>query len=122
LRDLRAFTQHYQLPVTAARLSFTTTNPATGEGIHRQGVILPKQELLKWNGWHTEAKRYLARFGSDLDLGEVLKEHHAQTSGLFAWLDSRVRELYKTEIDDVVRLESEMQKLLSEDKKEQNPV
>jgi len=101
VRDLRTYSQHIQLPIISAKLSFTSGSEL------KQQILLSSEELLKWNKWHKDSKKYIESL-KEIDLKAVLSEFQTLIKCFYEWLYQKVTELYRKELDEFAKNESEL--------------
>jgi hypothetical protein len=108
VRDLRTYSQHIQLPIISAKLSFTKTEHSDG-GETRQQILLSSDELLKWKQWHKDSKKYLGSL-KEIDLKVVLNKYQILIEAFYKWLYEKVEELYREHLEELAKIESELAK------------
>ncbi len=114
LKDLRTFTQHYKLPFVTARLSFTATNPARGEGISEQKLILDKNNLISWDRWCADSKTFLNKQEKEINIKILIKEYQKLIEDFYDLFYNKVATLYEKEIMELFNIEKEMFSLQEE--------
>jgi len=108
--DLRRYSQHINLPIALATLSFTQTVPKSGNGKIEQRLLLKKEELMKWKDWHRVSRKHIES-QKEVDLKPVFAEYQALMKDFYEWLYRRVGELYQRELEEFVKIERELSQL-----------
>lgn len=109
LKDLRTYTQHYKLPFVSATFSFKATSPK--KGTVKQKLILHKNGLLEWEKWSSESKEYMKKYGEKIDLKLIVSQYQQLITRFYKHVYKRVIELYSEEIQEFLKIESELIKL-----------
>lgn len=56
IRDLRAYAQHYRLPIVSATFGFRVLHPKNRKVEFEQKLLLDKNDMLKWTRWSRQSK------------------------------------------------------------------
>lgn len=75
IQGLRNYTNHNTFIKIGSEISYSIewTGP-------RKGIYVKKEELLKWNGWHSLAKNFIKSQGDKIRLNEILETHYNEFS------------------------------------------
>lgn len=107
VRELRNYSQHLRLPFTSATLSFSKTGQQNSTGKIERKIVLIKEELMKWDGWCKDSRKYLG-LHKEIDLKPVFAEYQGLIKDFYDWLYRRVGELYQRELEEFVKVEREL--------------
>lgn len=96
IKDLRQYFQHYQMPGVSSRLNFTKGAP---DFIIK--LLLPTKEMMKFSGWNSLSKKFLAEQTDDIDLLALINDYHQLIEKFYRWFIDRQVEIHKDDIKKV---------------------
>ena len=76
-----------------------------------QVISLSIQELHKWKKWSPLAKQYLLECKGTIELKNMVQGYIKIIRGLYLWIDIRIKEIYRKEIDLSITLDNEIAQL-----------
>ncbi len=62
-------------------------------------VPLNTARLLAWDGWHSEAKKFLKAAGARLNLGDTIQKYHDKVESFQQWFQEQQRAVHHAEFD-----------------------
>lgn len=111
IRDLRTFAQHYELPFVGASIHFSRKGHNGKSGVIEQKMQLSIKELLKWNKWNKHSINYIKQHEKEIEINLLVEEYQNIIMNFYKWLNRRIIELFKPEIQELSLLENEIQLL-----------
>lgn len=101
IQKLRQMCQHYRLPHISAEWKLKES---------KLTLYLQKNDLLQFDGWNKEAKKYLNESGKKIDLLKVVNEYYERIVTFHTWAKKEFSELYGKEIMSVYEYTKEINK------------
>jgi hypothetical protein len=93
LVKLRDYSLHYTIPVVTMATSFESTGGPGGPMQFNNTVAVHRPELLKWNRWTTEAKRYIdTHDGDNIELLPLVALYSTRVREFFGWFWKQVED------------------------------
>jgi len=93
LIKLRDYSLHYTIPVVTMATSFESTGGPGGPMQFRNTVAVHRPELLKWNSWNAEAKRYITTHdGDNIELLPLVALYSTRVNEFFGWFWKQVED------------------------------
>lgn len=116
LQDLRNYTLHRNLPNIG--IHFSAKRNSENEMEIKQIAYLPKKDLLEWENWSHNSKKFIERYQKEqLDLSEIINNYHSTIIGFTNLLIWSIRDEYKTELNELEKLNNRMKELTEKLKK-----
>jgi hypothetical protein len=78
IQNLRNYFSHWRMAEANWEISFS-------ENYRDVKFILKRNELLYWDGWSVQAKKYIESIGEKIDVYELFKKYNDITSKLYEW-------------------------------------
>jgi hypothetical protein len=91
LRDLRNYMTHHRLPVAQSRQTISMQSFSVT-------FILLRRSLCEWPKWTSEAKKWIAGQGDEIDIACMIDEYARIAGGFDSWLHDRIGFKYASEI------------------------
>ena len=91
LQGLRAYTLHFEPPLTTAHLEAHREGP-DGGWASSCGFRLDATKLRSWEKWDEAARQYLHGAGDMVDLLGVVRQYESRIKDLYSWFFARLRE------------------------------
>ena len=93
LIKLRDYSLHYTIPVVTTATSFESTGGPGGPMQFKNTVAVHRPELLKWNSWTAEAKRYITTHtGDNIELLPLVALYSTRVRDFFGWFWKQVED------------------------------
>lgn len=108
MRDLRAYMQHYRLPIVSATLGFRVTDPKNRKVVFEQKLLLNKNDMLKWTRWSRQSKEYLRKYSREVDMELAIIEYQKLIERFWRRVRNRIVETHLEEIRQFFQDESEL--------------
>lgn len=108
VKDLRQYAQHYKLPGVDFKMRMT-------DGVLFRNLILRKQDLSKFAGWSSAAKRYLLNAPSEIDLREVVESYAEVVRDFYAWMGERQTQIHAGDIAAVEEKKTAARRAMAKD-------
>jgi len=105
IQKLRQMCQHYRLPYISAKWVM---------GNSELSLYLQKNDLLQFDGWNKEARKYLENVEKNINLIEVVKEYHDKIIAFHNWAKKEFSELYGEEIMSIYEITNKINKKKSD--------
>jgi hypothetical protein len=104
VHGLREMAQHYQLPNVSWRATFGST--------FTLAIMLRKSDLLRYTGWKSAAKSYIAAQDDDeLSIRETLEAYHSKVIDFYVWLSENLQRIHAAEFEKLSAMQlGELQK------------
>lgn len=107
-------------------MSFKRIDSKTNEFKESRGLCLEKSKLLEWDEWSPASKKYIESHGflafpndsdstrdmSLIDLEKAIEEYQRLISLFYEGIEKRVRYLYRRELNELMRIQSEIDSFL----------
>ena len=77
-------------------------------------VHFRKDELLKYYKWNVQAKSFLSRSGSMVDIAAISRDYHRQVDEFHTWFEQKQREAHKEELGHLESLEAQLRQLAAD--------
>ncbi len=90
---LREMAQHYQLP-SIVLIRRTTSDDETSTR-----VILRRDDLLKFDGWNSHARRFISTGGEEIDLRDLCERHHSIVVEFYRWMSESLAQIHASELE-----------------------
>ena len=116
VQELRAYTQHAQLPLASATFSFVSEHQ-DGQGTFTQKLILDKAVLLESDRWSKNSKAIIEQTEKGLDVKEVVQHYQTFVEQFYNSIYDTVTMLYLKEFQELLELERKLFELQQEEKK-----
>lgn len=116
LKDLRTYTQHCGLPLISANFSFKKSD-SDNTASFIQKLLLKKESMLEWRNWSPTSRRYIEKQQEDIELKNVASEYQRLITEFYGKFFKHVSSLYVNEINECLKIESEMLKIQEEKEK-----
>ncbi len=84
---LRQYCQHYKAPGISVLMTYS------GERLVRK-VQLPRDSLLTFTGWNSEAKAYLSTIEDGVDIQQVATIYHDKVMAFHQWVQEQHEKIY----------------------------
>jgi hypothetical protein len=93
VQDLRNFNLHFALPVSRVELNlnFADANLPKPTGLNFQ---LSRDELLKWNRWTQQGRRFLMAQTPKITMTTIITQYMALVEPFYQWLASKEVEMF----------------------------
>jgi hypothetical protein len=93
LQDLRNFNSHWRIAEANWEIS---TDFQTKTRMAR--FLVSKEELLAWNKWNADARRFIEETGEKLDIYDLFKTYRKHVADFYEWHKGRVVDQYSSAI------------------------
>lgn len=93
-QSLRTYLQHYSVPPVGSELLYRQA-PGVPLLDPTQTLVLNADDLLKWNGWSSQAGKFIRESGGQIPLRESARRHCELVLGVYSWIWRRVRDLHE---------------------------
>jgi hypothetical protein len=98
VQDLRNYTLHRSLPATYSQIQFHQ-NEQTKQSMPTARAYLDKESLLQgYDKWTRASKKYLAEAPDEIDLSDLINNHHDKFASFYNWLNNRLNEIHSDEL------------------------
>lgn len=101
IKEFRQYLQHFKLP----DISFQSN----ALSIKRYWSIkINKEEILKFSGWKSGAKKFIKSQITDIDLHKVLTEYQNIVNKFYNWVLERQEEIFASEFEEVKKIRAKI--------------
>ena len=110
VQGLRNYMVHRGLPNSQMFMTFTATpGAAGGSGTTETGIRISRASLLDWDGWKSEARSYIDKADSDLDVQEFAQEYLELATQFQQWLEASIADHHRYELEELDELHSALE-------------
>ena len=88
IKGLRNYTMHYGLPPISSKISFS---PNSAE----HTVLLARAQLLEWDKWPPNARKWMEDQQSDIDLYKIVLTYKELYSKFYTWFEAVLRKIHE---------------------------
>jgi hypothetical protein len=99
LVDLRNYSVHYAIPVMSMSTKFQSIGGAGGATAMSNTVTVDRKELLKWNGWRSKGRQYIASAPDDsVDIVTPIATYSTRVPVFFEWFWRQIEDSARVDI------------------------
>lgn len=103
IKSFRQYLQHYKAPNIS-----TVTNLQMIEGKFERKVMISIEDLLKFSGWRSLAKKFILKHEKNIDLQFVTREYYSTVNDFYSWFSDRQNQIHKKEFDEMEKYRLQM--------------
>lgn len=89
IQGLRNYIQHRSLPLIESQNSISLKFGESDFDVNHS-LYLYKNKLLEWEGWNSQAKKYLSEQVEKVAIKEIIKSNFLHIQGFYQWLSQRI--------------------------------
>ena len=93
-QSLRTYLQHYSVPPVGSELLYEEA-PGVPLLDPTQTLVLNADDLLKWNGWSSQAGKFIRESGGQIPLRVSAQRHCELVLAVYSWMWRQARDLHE---------------------------
>lgn len=123
VKQFRNYIQHYEIPILHSKLKISNPDGITPEVIQNRNatfeynIFIDREELLIWDRWNNKSKRYINKFGDDLDLKSIFLEYQQLNNDFYDWFYNKIYSLYEDDIKKVYEIDDKIRQIMNAKKR-----